>query len=112
MLDICQQMVSEKVPIQGVGGIHNGELGTDPKRIKQAILEVNQDMGVVVIVGIGSAILAAEVATESLGQTIRCAIADAPLVEGGLAAALETSIGGSFEEVFEAAELAKSLKKC
>lgn len=111
ILDICRQMVGDAVPISGVGGLRSGELGTDPKMVEKAILEMDQEEGVLIVAGIGSAVLAAEVAQEAIAQQVHCIIADTPLVEGSLAASLQAYVGGSLEEVLQAAHQAKTLKK-
>ncbi len=44
-------------------------------------------------------------------QKGRIVIADAPFVEGGVAAAVEASLGSDLERVKEAAQAAKGLRK-
>src|SRR5205823_9299748 len=62
--------------------------------------------GVLVLLDLGSAVLAAEMALEFLDseQQQRVLLSFAPLVEGAVAAAIEASLGHSLMEVKQAAE--------
>ncbi len=106
-----------RVRIAAVGGIAqaNGEfgLGTSAETIVQAICGAWSDEGVLVLFDIGSALLSTEAALELLteAERARCRIADAPLVEGTIAAAMEASFGCSLEQVCTAAEAARQIRK-
>ena len=69
------------------GGIGIGEcFGTCPKIIEQAIEAANQGDGVVILCDLGSSVINARKAQESIGNRIRVEIVDAPLVEGTIVA--------------------------
>ena len=79
-----------------------GRLGTDAVAIERAILSVSGPDGVLVLMDLGSALLAAETALELLPEQTRRGVrlCPAPLVEGAIAAAARIAAGGSLEEAF------------
>ena len=105
VVDLALQMAPEYEGMRAAGGLEDGEIGTDATRIMEAIEAVNTGDGVVILCDLGSAIMSAETAIELLedsGITIK--IADAPLVEGAIVAAVEASVGASMEDIIQAAE--------
>jgi len=66
-----------------------------------------------VLLNLGSALMATEMAVETFAQDQRhrIVISPAPLVEGAVIAAVEASIGNSLQEVAEAAASAYTLPK-
>ncbi|KXG76963.1 PTS-dependent dihydroxyacetone kinase, phosphotransferase subunit DhaM [Fervidicola ferrireducens] len=112
-LDLVKQMVGDKVPIEIAAGTADGRLGTDAAAIERKIRKVHEGDGVLVMVDLGSAVLSAEFAIENLGEPLKSAtvIADAPFVEGTVAAAIEASFGKSLAEVRAAAEGVKAYSK-
>jgi PTS hybrid protein len=90
------------------GGTDDDGIGTSFDKINAALLEADGGAGVVVLCDLGSAILTAETALEFLDEDerARVRIADAPLVEGGVAAAVAAEIGGDLAAVLTAAESA------
>ncbi|MDN5331076.1 MAG: phosphoenolpyruvate---glycerone phosphotransferase subunit DhaM [Tepidanaerobacteraceae bacterium] len=112
-LDLVRQMVGDKVPIEIAAGTADGRLGTDATEIEKKIRKVYGGDGVLVMVDLGSAVLSTEVAIENLGEPFRSAIviADAPFVEGTVAAAIEAGFGKSLAEVRAAAEGVKAYSK-
>jgi PTS hybrid protein len=92
------------------GGTDDNGIGTSFDRINSALGEAEGGAGVVVLCDLGSAILTAETALEFLDDDARerVRIADAPLVEGGDAAAVAAEIGGDLAAVAAAAESAGS----
>ncbi|MPN54156.1 Protein-lysine deacetylase [bioreactor metagenome] len=91
----------------------NGEIGTDAVRISRAIAEADTGDGVVVLADLGSAVLSTETAMEFLTEEAqsRVRIADAPIVEGAVSAAIQATIGSPLEKVADAAERAHTLHK-
>ncbi len=81
--------IQKGVPVAIAGGTDDGELGTSPFKIKEAIERVYSDCGVLVLFDIGSAAMSVEMAIEMLGDEKKIRVADAPLVEGAYAAAVE-----------------------
>lgn len=103
--------VQKQVPIAIAGGNDEGELGTSVIKIKEAIEAVYSDQGVLVLFDIGSASMSVEMAIEMLGPDKRIQAADAPLVEGAYAAAIQASVQSSLEKVLASAQKAKNLTK-
>lgn len=99
------------VEIAPAGGDSDGGLGTDGERIAEAMERAAAGGdGAIVLVDIGSAILSVLAAlAERDGDDVR--IVDAPLVEGGVAAAVTASTGATLDEVAAAAEEARGARK-
>lgn len=113
LLDLIKQMTTDKVKIEVAAGTSDGRLGTDALMIQEKIKKVSSEDGVLIIVDLGSAVMSAEMAIESLDEPLRekTKILDAPFVEGAVAAAMEASFGKSLEEVICEAEKSRKLKK-
>ena len=93
-------------------GGDDGSLGTDPMRILDALRSANDGDGVAVLVDLGSGIMSAETAFELLeDEDIDVRLADAPIVEGAIAASVEAVCGGNIDEVMKAAEDASKMRK-
>jgi PTS hybrid protein len=103
-------MAGPEVQIEPVGGTRDGDLGTDSDGVESAIQRADSGDGVVVLGDIGSAILTIRGVLEA--QTnghIR--LADAPFVEGAVAAAVTSSAGSPIDAVTRAAEEARGAHK-
>ena len=112
VVDLAGQMAQGFDGIKAAGGMEDGEIGTDAARIMAAIEEVNSGDGVLILCDMGSAIMSAETAIELLDDPdIDVRIADAPLVEGAIVAAVEAFAGESLEDVLKAAEDARDDRK-
>lgn len=113
VVELAGQMAQGKVAIAAAGGTTDGMLGTSVERITAALHEVGGPDGVLVLLDMGSAIMATEMAVEAFTQKNHypVLISPAPLVEGAVIAAVESSIGNSLQEVAEAAADASSLPK-
>ena len=105
--DFVRKTVNSDLALRCSGGVgeNREELGTDAVDIQEAIASVYSDDGVLVLMDMGSAILSAETAKEFLSpeQQSNVRLTSAPLVEGGIAAAIQAQIGSSLEEVTNAA---------
>lgn len=95
------------------GGLEDGNIGTDAARIAEAIREADSGDGVVLMVDLGSAVLSSSLAIELLGRarTERVRIADAPILEGAICAAVQASIGDKLDSVLNAAEESRGMSK-
>lgn len=85
------------VLLVAAGGMDDGGLGTSYATVEQALLEATQDgRSAVVLTDLGSAVLTTESVLELLDEDVaaRVRLADAPFVEGAVAAAV-TAHGGS-----------------
>lgn len=113
LLELIKQMTTDKVRIEVAAGTSDGRLGTDAFMIEEKIRKVSSEDGVIVVVDLGSAVMSAEMAIESLEESLRekTKILDAPFVEGAVVAAMEASFDKNLEEVIREAEKARELKK-
>jgi len=111
--EVAGEMAGEDLKIIAAGGLADGTIGTDAVRISEAIMEAYSGEGVVVLADLGSAILSTDMALELLdeGWKDKVRIADAPIVEGAVAAAITASTGSTIDEVVEEAESARELRK-
>lgn len=108
LVELAAQMAPE-VALIAAGGTDDGGIGTSFERITAALAEADSGEGAVVLCDLGSAIMTAETAVEFLDDEARerVRIADAPLVEGAVAAAVAAGAGGSLADVLAAAESAR-----
>ena len=105
------QMASENEHIIAAGGMEDGSIGTDALKIQSAIEEADTGDGVCVLADLGSGIMSAEMAIEMLDGDIEVRIADAPILEGAVSAAVTSTSGASLDEVIAAAEEARTASK-
>lgn len=91
------------------GGTDEGGIGTSFERVSAGVAEADSGAGVVVLCDLGSAILTAETALDFLDDDVRgrVRIADAPIVEGAVAAAVAAEADESLDAVVAAAESAR-----
>ena len=110
---LVSQVAGPSVPIVAAGGGPGGTLGTDGGRVLAALRQVAGSAGAVVLMDIGSSVLSVRAALGELPEETveRLRIADAPLVEGAIAAGVTASIGGSVDEVLAAAQEARTVAK-
>jgi len=90
--ELARQMAGPEVRIEVAGGGPGGTLGTDDTLVRDAIRRANQGDGVLVLGDLGSAILTIRHVLERSGNG-HAQLADAPLVEGAVAAAVVASTG-------------------
>ncbi len=105
-VDLIRRTVSDTLPIAAAGGVGetHSEIGTDAIDIQQGIEAVAQSDGVLVLMDMGSAILSAEMAKDLLGDSITVRLCSGPLVEGGIAAAVQIQAGSPLPDVVAAAQ--------
>ncbi len=106
LLALASQTVQQKVDIVAAGGTEDNSLGTSADKIQAGIQTVDNPDGTLILLDMGSATLATELALELLGKNRQgpLEISYAPLVEGTLNAALSASVGHTLSQVKEAAE--------
>lgn len=113
VVELAAQMAQGKVAIAAAGGTADGALGTSVDKILAALRQVDGPDGILLLLDLGSAVMATEMAVEAFAHNQRhtIVISPAPLVEGAVIAAVEASIGNSLHEVAEAAASAITLPK-
>jgi dihydroxyacetone kinase phosphotransfer subunit len=104
--DMVRQIVGTTVPLAWTGGNPAGGLGTDVGAILESIQRAWSDAGVAILVDLGGAETNSEMAIEMLDQARRgkVVVCEAPIVEGALMAATESSGGSPLEAVKRTAE--------
>ena len=97
------RMMAKDAHIATAGGMENGGFGTSYARIAAAIESVRSTDGVVVLADGGSAVLTAETIIEEMrSSSVR--MADCPVVEGSVVAAIAAVCGADLDEVVRRAE--------
>ena len=104
------------VPVAVAGGTAVGNLGTSSPVVLAALrvaLSASDGDGVVVLLDLGSAFMALEMALEELPPRERALVrvSSGPLVEGAVSAAVEASSGASAERVQRVADAAGAVAK-
>ncbi|UPO76713.1 MULTISPECIES: dihydroxyacetone kinase phosphoryl donor subunit DhaM [Arthrobacter] len=105
--ELAGQMAPD-VAIIAAGGTDDGGIGTSLEKIQAGIAQADGGAGVAVLADLGSAVMTAEMALEFLepDQRDRVRLADAPLVEGAVAAAVAAQTGQDLQAVVRDAEAA------
>ena len=112
LIELLQPLSGGRTPLVNAGGLGD-ELGTSATHIANLLTAAAGDGGAVILFDLGSALMSAEMAVESLPPELKAAvrIVDTPLVEGAIAAAVEGSVGGDLEQVATAAARALGHRK-
>jgi PTS hybrid protein len=113
VVELAGQMAGG-VRIQAAGGTDDGGIGTDATLIAEAIAAADEGDGVLVLVDLGSAVLSAQVAIDELVEEEtrgRVRIAEAPVVEGAVVAAIQAKTGSALDEVDQTARGAATMVK-
>ena len=112
-VELARQMAGDELRIEAAGGMADGFVGTDAAAIMAAIAAADAGAGVLVLVDLGSAVLATQTALELMGEeaAARVRLSRGPLVEGAVVAAVQASVGDDLAAVLAAAEEAASLPK-
>ncbi len=118
IVDMVQKISSrdgKKMPIYPAGGNMQGEMGTDPRKVLEAIKQADSGDGVVVLCDLGSAVISSQAAIAMLEEPLRSRvrIADAPILEGTVGAAVEVASDANspLDLVISTAEGARQLHK-
>lgn len=104
VVELAAQMAGG-VELRAVGGTADGGIGTSVEQLTVALDELPAHVaGVVVLTDIGSATMTAQAVIETRDDADRVLLADAPLVEGAVAAAVAAELGGDPRSVRRAAQ--------
>jgi PTS hybrid protein len=110
LAELASQVAGPEVRIEAAGGGPEGSLGTSGDLVREAIGRADSGEGVIVLADLGSSILTVRHLLEGQANG-HVRLADAPLVEGAVAAAVTSSAGQSLEIVLQAAEEARGARK-
>ncbi len=102
-VELAAQMAPDVV-ILPAGGTDDGRIGTSLEKVMAALEQAAGEDGTVVLTDLGSAVMTAESAVEFLPDPDSVLLADAPLVEGLVAAAVAAQAGADAAGVKQAAE--------
>lgn len=113
LAELVSQVAGPDVPIEAIGGGPEGTLGTDGGRVLETLQRAARGSGSVVLMDLGSSVLSVKAALEELGEeeSELLRVADAPLVEGAVAAGVMASTGDDVDGVLRAAEEARHARK-
>ena len=104
------RMMAKSTPIAAAGGLEDGSFGTSFEKISNAVDEVYSDDGVLVLMDMGSAVMTAEMVIESM-EGRKIVMADCPVAEGAVTAAVGAEAGMSLEEILADLEQVGTQKK-
>ena len=108
---LAEQVSGGTVTIVAAGGTDDGDLGTSAAKVADALRRADQGAGVVVLPDLGSAVLTVKAVLEDRGEDTAVLLADAPFVEGAVAATVTAAAGGDIKAVAAAAEEARHARK-
>jgi PTS hybrid protein len=113
LAELVTQVAGPDVPIVAAGGGPDGSLGNDGARVLHALRSGATGSGSVVLMDLGSSVLAVRAATGELDEreAARIIVADAPLVEGAIAAGVMASTGADLAQVAASAREARNVDK-
>lgn len=104
------RLVAPSVPIIAVGGLPDGNAGTDVERIYSSLKEADQGEGVMIFMDLGSAVMSTEMAIE-LDPKQNYVMMNSPMVEGTIVAASAIEAGSDLIEACELVESQKNIDK-
>ena len=114
-LDLARRLIAAvDVPVELAAGLADGELGTDPGAVVDAVERLaDRCEGVLVLADLGSGIMSAEMALEMLEPAVveRARLSAAPFIEGLLGAYGAAGIGKGLEAVAAEADRAAEAKR-
>ena len=114
--ELAAALAGPEVTIKAAGGTDDGRFGTSIELIQAAVTEADSGDGVCVLMDMGSSVLTAKTLLEDLedsepGDAPVVRLADAPFVEGAVAAAVLASTGQGLGTVVDSAEQAWAMRK-
>ena len=108
---LAAQVSGGTVTIIAAGGTDDGELGTSAAKVERGLRLAESGAGVVVLPDLGSAVLTVRAVLEDEDPATNVVLADAPFVEGAVAATVTAAAGGDIKAVAAAAEEARNARK-
>ena len=108
--DLAGQVSGGTVRVIPAGGTDDGGLGTSAEKVGRALAAAESGAGVLVLPDLGSAVLTVLAMLEDLSGP-RVMLADAPFIEGAVAATVTAAAGADLKAVAKAAEEAWHARK-
>ena len=97
VVELCR-MAAPNANMLAAGGMEDGGLGTSYEKIKGAVECADEGDGVLILADMGSSVMTAEMVLEDL-EGVKAELADCPLVEGAVVAAISSAAGQSMEDI-------------
>jgi phosphoenolpyruvate---glycerone phosphotransferase subunit DhaM len=108
--DLAAQVGGGTVTVIAAGGTDDDGLGTSAAKVERALRLADGGAGVVVLPDLGSAVLTVRALLEDVPD-LTVMLADAPFVEGAVAATVTAAAGADLTAVAKAAEEAWRARK-
>jgi phosphoenolpyruvate---glycerone phosphotransferase subunit DhaM len=110
--ELAGQVGGGSVTIATAGGTDDGRIGTSLVKIQRAVRLADAGAGVLILPDLGSSVLTVRaLLAEPEDLPAQIVMADAPFVEGAVAAAVTAAAGGDLEAVLDAAQEARHARK-
>jgi phosphoenolpyruvate---glycerone phosphotransferase subunit DhaM len=110
--DLAGQVSGADVIIGTAGGTDDGRLGTSIDKVERALRRADGGAGIVIVPDLGSSVLTVRtLLADADDLPDQVVMADAPFVEGAVAAAVTAAAGGDLKAVLEAAQGARHASK-
>lgn len=109
--ELAREMGVGEVTVEPAGGTPDGGLGTSVELLESAVNAADSGGGVVVIADLGSSVLTTKLYLEDREGAGEVVLADAPFVEGAVAAASAAAAGAPVPDVVAAATDAYTFRK-
>ncbi len=111
--ELAAQISGGTISVVAAGGTDDGRIGTSIAKVQRALKAADAGAGVVILPDMGSSVLTVRALLaepeEDLPEPV--ALADAPFVEGAVAATVTAASGGDLKAVLTAAEEARHARK-
>jgi len=110
--ELAGQIAGGTVTIATAGGTEDGRIGTSIDKVERALRLADGGAGVVILPDLGSSVLTVRALladADDLPDQVN--VADAPFVEGAVAATVTAAAGGDVKAVLNAAEEARHARK-
>jgi PTS hybrid protein len=110
--EVAAQISGGTVIIAAAGGTDDGRIGTSIDKVERAVRRAHSGAGVLILPDLGSSVLTVRALLADPGDLPGpVAVADAPFVEGAVAATVAAAGGGDLAAVQLAAEEARHVTK-
>jgi len=111
--ELAGQIAGGSVTVAIAGGTDDGRLGTSIDKVAAAIRQADAGAGVLILPDMGSSVLTVRtlLADDPDDLPAQLEVADAPFVEGTVAAVVTAAAGGSLKDVLNAAQEARHARK-
>ena len=110
--ELAGQIAGGTVTIATAGGTEDGRIGTSIDKVERAVRLADGGAGVVILPDLGSSVLTVRaLLSDADDLPDQVVVADAPFVEGAVAATVTAAAGGDVKAVLSAAEEARHARK-